>query len=82
MTFGANKETIESKKRLTDIDPSLGKHVRKGDFSIVANHYQHLVFALESKSEHNKRQSKEDVIKKARNTQEENYNLSNSDIFL
>ncbi|KAI9276255.1 hypothetical protein BY458DRAFT_506118 [Sporodiniella umbellata] len=65
-TFGADKEIRESKKRFTDIDPSLNRNVRKGDFSIVTNQSKHLIFALESKPERNKGRSNGDVIKMAR----------------
>lgn len=65
-TFGPDKEIFESKKRFTEIDPSLKKHVRKCDYSIVTNISKHLVFALESKSVPNQGKSKGDLLKMAR----------------
>ncbi|KAK4518277.1 uncharacterized protein ATC70_001629 [Mucor velutinosus] len=65
-TFGADKHIQESKKRFTDMDPSLTDNVRKGDFSIVSNRSKHLIFALESKSERNKGRSTGDLLKMAR----------------
>jgi hypothetical protein len=62
-TYGADKGIKESKRRFTEMDPSLTSQVRKGDFSIIANQSNHLIFALESKSEDTKGKSKGDVIK-------------------
>lgn len=64
--FDADKGIRESKKRFIDIDLSLSRHTRKGDFSVVTYQPKHLIFALESRPERNKGRSNGDVIKMAR----------------
>lgn len=64
--FGADKIISDSKRRFLEVDPSLGTHVKKADFSIVTNKSAHLLFALEAKPCKEETQSKGDLTKMAR----------------
>ncbi|KAG2229639.1 hypothetical protein BDF21DRAFT_498372 [Thamnidium elegans] len=55
-----------TRKRSIDMDPSLSKHVRKADFSIVSNSSNHLILALETKSIKSQNKSANDLTNMAR----------------
>ncbi|KAK4511794.1 uncharacterized protein ATC70_003793 [Mucor velutinosus] len=62
-TFAADKEIEESNNRFASIDPSLAKHVKKADYSIVHNATKYMLLTLEAKSCKQQHKSTTDLIK-------------------
>lgn len=65
-SHGAEQAIKESKRRFSELDPSLKSNVRKGDYSIITNKSNHSIFVVEAKSEKCKKQSTDDMVKMAR----------------
>ncbi|OAD08829.1 hypothetical protein MUCCIDRAFT_76290 [Mucor lusitanicus CBS 277.49] len=62
-TYAADKEIAESSIRFTAIDPSLQKHAKKADYSVVHNPTKFALLTVEAKSCQNQSKSSSDVVK-------------------
>ncbi|CAO3616690.1 unnamed protein product [Mucor fragilis] len=62
-SFAADKEIEQSNNRFISMDPSLAKHVKKADYSIVHNATKYTLLILEAKSCKQQHKSATDLIK-------------------
>ncbi|GAN03945.1 hypothetical protein MAM1_0051c03401 [Mucor ambiguus] len=62
-TYAADKEIKESSNRFMAIDPSLTKHSKKADYSVVHNATKYTLLTVEAKSCQQQSKSSSDLIK-------------------
>lgn len=62
-TYAAEKKIKESCHRLVSMDPSLQKHAKKADYSVVYNPTQYALLTVDAKSCQNQSRLSNDVVK-------------------